>query len=151
MQSSVDTTLTYTTSYSGNALLHFKVLAHLKPESSRALFHTGRPQPITCPLSHRATTTNHVPSSTPGDHNQSRPLFHTGRPQPITCPLSHRAITTNHGNTNLLSWLNCNPVTMQTLRLYFSFTVSTKVAWLAVLAALFLMTLLLVSMAIYSH
>ena len=117
MQSCVDTTLAYTTSYSGNALLHFKVLAHLKPESSHALFHTGRPQPIMCPLSHWATTTN-------------------------------------HGNTNLLSWLNCNPVTMQTLRLYFSFNVSTKVAWLAVLAplaALFLMTLLLVSMAIYSH
>ena len=142
---------------------------------SRALFHTGRPQPITCPLSHwatttnhvpsftLATTTNHVPSFTLGDHNQSRALFHTGRPQPITCPLSHwrpqpitcplshRTITTNHGNTNLLSWLNCNPVTMQTLRLYFSFNVSTKVAWLAVLAVLFLMTLLLVSMAIHSH
>ena len=63
---------TYTTSYSGNALLHFKVLAHFKPESSPALFHTGRPQPIMCPLSHRATTTDHMPSFTPDDLNQSQ-------------------------------------------------------------------------------
>ena len=117
---------------------------------SRALFHTGRPQPITCPLSHWVTTTNHAPSFTLATTPITCPLSHW-RPQPITCPLAHQAITTNHGNTNLLSWLNCNPVTMQTLRLYFSFNVSTKVAWLAVLAVLFLMTLLLVSMAIHSH